>query len=545
MWDELKKAVTGGKAIRATLAYVVGAAIAFATVEPILEHAQLPSWVGAVILVILMLGVPIVPVVAILLAARGARQGDSSIGHVQPQETAPKFPIPAPALAGYNWRRIAGFASVGVLTTMAISTVVAFVAWRNAGADLYRYSDRKPVIVGLYPSDSFGVPQGEALKKALAPHRSNLDFVDVTSSLEDMKAAEIEEVLDDLTTLMETRNVLGFVGPSVTESCPAVLNLLENDAFIGPVLLLTAADRKTLNWDNSQLALFRLNEGIDERADDIAYIVEAATRSDRKIHLVVEKRANSTDPDTYGNRLLSAIILTLGSDRWGTLVDQDHIDFTEYTTGDRNALRRAVEGSIARDHLILFLGVGGDFRWIVEEYYDVDGSTTPPAARLGGWMNAFATEGLLESRSVRADLIFEITDVDIERSGVVNNPHLAPFENEFGEVNPALRDQVFAYDSALILALALKAFMDAHPPSDEDKLNRRGPLYPVMNDYARQWIVDYIREQTFDLVSGRIELSDGQNLAVELKVAEYDGALRKWVPGDLRALFERDQQPAE
>ena len=74
------------------------------------------------------------------------------------------------------------------------------------------YSDEKPLVIGIYPSNSFGPIRQKALGLALDTHMVDTIFLN-TLTIEELKKNQLYTYEIELKRLLKSRNVLAIVGP--------------------------------------------------------------------------------------------------------------------------------------------------------------------------------------------------------------------------------------------------------------------------------------------------------------------------------------------
>jgi hypothetical protein len=369
-----------------------------------------------------------------------------------------------------------------------------------------------PIIVGVYPSDAFGPLHRDGLHAGLAPYAQQIRIVDLEAPYVDMKNDDAPQVLARLRQLLVTENVIAVVGP------PAVF-------------ITSATSRAAAGWDDTRVPVFRINSGVDERAREFVDLARSAVARDAPLVFLVETNLNSDRP-TYGQILFDAIADQIPE--WSQWVREGRITRRSF---QRGAIAQEIErwgpdAFLGRRQLIMLLGVGSDYRAVVEQFYRA--YHPQRHAVLGGWMNAYDAEPSYMTDVYQWAAMFEVTDIHLNSEQ--NDETRRQFESEFAAPSPALRDQAFSFDAAGLIAATFLETMHDRPLSDlqvnEAFLTRFAAALAARRQYG---------------VTGEIVFAEnGQNAGSPnrqlMTYAQYRGRGEGWVeldgPEAVVALFD-------
>lgn len=439
------------------------------------------------------------------LVGRGSKGlGDQP---VEPQRPAPRRRRP-------SWPILAAAVGAALLAIAALAWMVMRPGGTDPGSQTADAppppSDMTPVVIGIYPDDSFGPAQKRGLHLALEGQAPGVRIVDLGAPLEAMKGRNAPEVIENLERALRDRNVIAVIGPSVTEFTPQVIQAVDRSRRRPALLLTTAGPRRAIGWEGSDLPIFRVGSGVDERARQFAEFATEAVSRGRKIVFLVERSRNDAG-ETYGELFFRGISEYLPS--WAEWVESDRISQVSFERG------RAVDSlqELGRtdmfdgDNIVLVLGLGGDFAALASRFFGAEGPRRQ--AIMGGWMNAYAIGPIFRENRLQVDRLFDISDVWKARADPADYGPLRIFRREFGEVSPELRDETVSYDSGLAVAEAIRAAEGAVTPDR---------------------IVAHLRSARFRGIAGDIFFgADGQNRGSvggisPLNIVQYDAASGRW-----------------
>jgi len=311
--------------------------------------------------------------------------------------------------------------------------------------------DMTPVVLGIYPNESFGLDQARGLDAAFND-MPQVMVVELSASLDAMKAREAPDLIERLKTYLAERNVVAIVGPSITEFTPQVLEVVEQSGRDPAIVLTTAASRQDIGWDDSDLPLFRVGSGVDERAEQFARLAENTIASGVELVLAYEK---NLDPQqtTYGQLFFRRITERLP--QWREWSDQNSVRSISYTRGSimdsfSSPQRRAL---FDENKMIIVVGLSSDYKDLVQNFYSA--GEPPRAALLGGWNTSKAVRDLSAEAAIQYTRLFDMTDVFRSPADTRALPDSRRFQQEFGELTPALRQEAVAYDSGLVVKQAI------------------------------------------------------------------------------------------
>ena len=347
--------------------------------------------------------------------------------------------------------------------------------------------DMTPVVLGIYPSDSFGIDQADGLKAAFND-TTGVQIRDLAAPLDDMKSRNAPELIEGLRTNLEKSNVVAIVGPSITEFTPEVLRTVEESGRRPAIILTTAASRQDIGWDGSDLPLFRVGSGVDERANQFAELAGNLVSSGIDIVLMYESIPNSSET-TYGQLFYQRITERLP--QWQEWSNSDRVRSISYTRGKimEKANLPRVRQIFDEPKLIVVVGLSGDYEELAEGLYRA--SDPPRASLLGGWNTSKAVMELNQTTALQNARLFDMTDVYRSPADTSGLPDALRFQREFGTLSPALRQEAVAYDSGLVVKQAL-AKIDGVVTADK--------------------LIEILRGQNFNGITGKIAFTaDGPN----------------------------------
>lgn len=389
-------------------------------------------------------------------------------------------------------------------------------------------TNSKPVLVGIYPSDSFGKGQRSAVQWVGELFPNQVGVVHLELPIAQMKEGDLDPLLDQIAEVIRTRNVLAVIGPSVTETVNPVLDLLEKAGPQIPVFLLSAISAQGFSASARDQPIFRLSAGIDARAQEFSAFIENALEEGTKIHCLVEARVEPDDPEPYGEQLFDRVVDEMG-ESWQELRAHNQVVVGRYPHGKIEDLFPTLRESITQDEVLIHFGVGGDMARLVGTLFVRDPQAPFPRARAVGWMNAWALDSLVRERGVSWQNVFEITDGMITEQGDVLGVPGERFAAKF-PVGPQSRDELYAFDSAYLAVLAYQML--------ESRLGTLDPgHYYELTGLLQREIVASLQGATFDLASGRVSLRNGGNAQARLVYTQFDPANERWKRASLSSLI--------
>ncbi|WP_299191370.1 TIR domain-containing protein [uncultured Erythrobacter sp.] len=404
--------------------------------------------------------------------------------------TAAPSPTPAPAAESKSappvWKRYwPAAASIFGLLVAGVLALQLFGGGSITAPD--DPEDMTPVVLGIYPNESFGLDQARGLDAAFND-MPQVMVVELSASLDAMKAREAPELIERLKTYLAERNVVAIVGPSITEFTPQVLEVVENSGRNPAIVLTTAASRQDIGWDDSNLPLFRVGSGVDERAEQFARLAQNTVASGVELVLAYEK---NTDPNetTYGQLFFRRITERLP--QWREWSDQNRVRSISYTRGSImdsfSSPQRS--GLFDQNKMVVVVGLSSDYKDLVENFY---GAGQPRrAALLGGWNTSKAVRDISAELPVQHTRLFDMTDVYRSPADTRALPDSRRFQQEFGVLTPALRQEAVAYDSGLVVKQAITQ---------------------IEGEVRAEELVAILRGQRFNGVTGEITFpGDGEN----------------------------------
>lgn len=401
----------------------------------------------------------------------------------------PRVPTPTPTSASSAgapaWKRYwpigAGVLGVLVAGLLAIQFLVP-----SGPTPPPPPADMSPVVLGIYPDEGFGNDQRLGVTSAFAD--SDIDVIHLTASLDAMKGRDAPDLIEALRANLERRNVVAIVGPSITELTPQVLSVVEESGRRPAIILTTAAPRSAIGWEESDLPLFRVGSGVDERARQFALLARNTIESGTELVLLYESVPNSTEK-TYGEVFFDRIKDNLPS--WNEWLREGKAHDISYIRGQiMSSLERPEQlRHFDQDKMIVVVGLSSDYVALVANLYRAD--SEPRAALLGGWNTSKTLRDLGRTIDIQHTRLFEMTDVYSSPAEVRGLSDSRRFVTDFGELDPAKRQEAVAFDSGLVVKQAAARL--------EGEITAEG-------------LVEILRTQSFTGVTGVIEFeNNGQN----------------------------------
>lgn len=359
----------------------------------------------------------------------------------------------------------------------------------SSSARLAGVPEDKAIVLGIYPNESFGIQQSNGLKASLDGFPA-LMVQDLDAPIDAMKGRDAPKVIDDLRAFLAERNVVAVIGPSITEFTPEVLKVIEESGQRPAIVLTTAGSRADLGWKDSDLPIFRVGSGVDERAAQFKVLAERAISQGIGITFMIETA--QTDAKTYGELFFARVSEELGQERLDTWKSQGRVATQEFTRGAINDVFATPEGQAMLDEnrLIVIMGLSGDFKDLASGQFRAD----QPArkALLASWNNSHQVQALTEMTQLQTGRLIDMTDVFESASWTGEKPEeIVQFESLFGTISPRWRLEAVAFDSGVIVKQAASE---------------------IEGEITADALVAVLRSRSFNGVTGRIFFnSTGQN----------------------------------
>ena len=404
---------------------------------------------------------------------------------------------PAPHLATSDaskpfWKRPIGMVSAALVAL--IVGVLAFQLSDFGGASntgrLAGVPEDKAIVLGIYPNESFGIQQSNGLKASLDGFPA-LMVQDLDAPIDAMKGRDAPHVIDHLRVFLSERNVVAIVGPSITEFTPQVLEVIEESGKRPAIVLTTAGSRADLGWKDSDLPIFRVGSGVDERAAQFKALAEGAISQGIGITFMIETVPDS-EAKTYGELFFDRVSEELGQSRLDNWTADGRVTTRNFTRGAINdAFATPDDGAILDENrLIVIMGLSGDFKDLARGQFRAD----QPARKaiLASWNNSHHTQALTEMTALQTNRLIDMTDVFEAASFSGDKPEeIAQFESLFGPISPRWRLEAVAFDSGVIVKQAASE---------------------IEGEITADALVAVLRARSFNGVTGRIFFnSTGQN----------------------------------
>jgi hypothetical protein len=384
-----------------------------------------------------------------------------------------------------------------------------------------RIGTKKPTVIGIYPVEDYGVPQRGALELVEQKFTAEIEVVHLQATIRDMKQGKIDTLLTELRTLLTTGNALAVVGPSVTETVNPVLDVVNSVTPAVPVFLLSAISAQAYGHEVRMQPIFRLSAGIDARAKEFARFVNEAVNQGVNVKLLVERKSAPTDPQTYGEQLRDRVVEEIGQSAWSEYVNRGVVTIIPFAHDSVAYAFPALERIVGADEVIILFGSGGDMARIVRKFYSHQPGREAPAARIVGWMNAWALHDL--GRDYYWPLIVEITDAYFPPTGDLPGEAGRYFLAKYGTRAPQVRDEIYAFDSALA---PVEAFLDLTKQIGDPGQGQ----YLQFTPRLRQQLLELIQERSFDLASGKVHLASRSSAGPRLVYTRFSPTDRVWEP---------------
>jgi hypothetical protein len=370
--------------------------------------------------------------------------------------------------------------------------------------------DLTPVVLGIYPSDSFGPLQKRGLHLALEGVARDLTVLDLEATLTDLKTRQAPDMLTALENALRDRNVVAVVGSSITEFTPAILDTIEKSGRKPPVFLTAAGARDVFDWENRNIPIYRIGSGMDERAEQFATVAEDTVRDGRDIIFLVESIPNQAEP-TFGEFFFRKISKDLP--KWDEWVGENRVEKIVFQRGNIVESLTSInkQDIFDQNKLIIVLGLGSDYKALANEFYSANAPVRK--ALLGGWMTSFAVDPLYREQPMQFDRLFDMTDIFEQPDEAVEDRWSSAFEREYGTLSPLLRNEALTFESGLVVYNAFRR-IDGKPTAEK--------------------LTQAIGGRNFTGINGTIRFDDmGRNLGpiggvMPLNFIRFDGDSQKW-----------------
>jgi len=401
------------------------------------------------------------------------------------------------------------------ICVFAVSSFV-YDRYDPSKSDEISFTNKKPFIVGIYPNDLFGPSQEAGLKLGVEHFCSNADInvVDVNNeSVMAFKSGDLSRTLPNLTAALSGLNVFAISGPSITEFTPAVIKANSENSKAN-MFVTSAAPLKFLDWEKyrqQNVPLFRISTGIDRRGKSISDFLRQSILAGKRIGFLVESGVNNKD--SFGEMFLKEIRDNYQG--FFTAQNNGNIRVGKFTNGSSWGENENFVNFFNEVDLMFYLGVGNDYRNIVNAFYkDGGASTLGSRPILFSWMHAHTLEPLFETGDYYFDEIVEITDLFISKDDLVGESQNV-FMNKFKKFGPAMRDQAFSFDAAAILCSSYNELTSSiQIPQGQ---------YIKFDEVANKRLRDIIESKQMTGVSGVLAFGiDGENPKTRLTYLNFD-----------------------
>ncbi|UAB79075.1 TIR domain-containing protein [Erythrobacter sp. SCSIO 43205] len=392
------------------------------------------------------------------------------------------------------WKRPIGMvaAALALLIVGMLALQLTGFGGGSSNGRLAGVPEDKAIVLGIYPNESFGIQQSNGLKASLEGF-PQLMVQDLDAPLDAMKTREAPDVIENLRAFLEERNVVAVIGPSITEFTPQVLDVIEESGKRPAIILTTAGSRADLGWKDSDLPIFRVGSGVDERASQFKVLAERAIAQGIDITFMLETvEGGGDDTKTYGELFFNRITEELGEDTLNGWQEDGRVEVREYERGSINDAFATPEGQaiLGETRLIVIMGLSNDFKDLARGQFGAD--KPQRKAMLASWNNSHHTYALNELSPLQTDRLIDITDVFAAASYSGEQPEeIAQFESLFGPISPRWRLEAVAFDSGVIVKQAAAE---------------------IEGEITADALVATLRSRSFNGVTGRIFFnSTGQN----------------------------------
>lgn len=401
----------------------------------------------------------------------------------------------------------------------------------------------EPKVVAIEPDSEFGTLHFTGLEQGLL-YDDGLSLVRLSAPIADMKHGNVGRLTEDLARILSRHDVVAVVGPGITECTRDVLQTVDEGGDPIVVFVNSAAPRYLLETDKGTTPVFRINSGIDERAERLAQLTKRLLEEKIPVLYLVEQNPDS-GRKSFGQELDSQIRRKLDLDPY---LKSGQFQRTMFPSEKIEDLAGDLGVEFGKEQVIFLLGLGHDYKTLVNEFYAASNPATGPRANLVGVMAAYALDDLFTSHRYLFSHLFEITDVELGTNpqGMDTPDSFLAFLKHFKlqRMNPAHRDEAFAFDAGLSLATAWKAVKDAHA------LDARMSYGTALSTFAGAVQNLRLRGASGPVAFRKESLGNGyQNLGTvgtQLTLCSYRPELGDWkeVPPESLSRFAKMPPPA-
>lgn len=369
---------------------------------------------------------------------------------------------------------------------------------------------KKVAVVAIYPSDSFGPDCHEGFVAAMRAFPTATAVTVDSTTIADMKAGRTQAIEQDLRKVFSAYNVVGVVGPPITEIAFPIASLIADLNSKTPVLLTTAISASDPTWPmlKKRIPLFRVGSGIGQRAQEVQTLLKHLLARQQKIVFLVERHSEDA-PRSFGLRFFDEVETQMNF--FSHIAPKEYQRFT-FPSNQINAEFKKIQDFVAEENTVLFLmGLDFQMRALIEEFYRKQPDRAAPRAKLVGWMNAHVLNSMFQREEYYSDLILEISDFSRRGSQTALNTSWSP--------DVTKRDAMNYHDSTLVILNALDSLTrnDALPKDEPGFVKF---LDHLSNEIARTDIIG---------VGGRIRFdSSGQNVGRSLVFLTFDSEKKFW-----------------
>ncbi|WP_152553518.1 toll/interleukin-1 receptor domain-containing protein [Erythrobacter longus] len=390
------------------------------------------------------------------------------------------------------WKRPIGMVAGALVVLIAglLAIQLGGIGGASSNGRLAGVPEDKAIVLGIYPNESFGIQQSNGLKASLDGFPA-LMVQDLDAPISAMKERDAPKVIEDLRAFLAERNVVAIVGPSITEFTPQVLEVIKESGQRPAIVLTTAGSRADLGWRDSDLPIFRVGSGVDERARQFKELANRAIAQGIGVTFMIETVPGS-DAKTYGELFFDRVTQELGEATLSNWQSDGKVTTRTFTRGQINDAFSTTEEKAILDEnrLIVIMGLSNDFKDLAQGQFRMD--QPERKAILASWNNSHHVKALLEMTALQTDRLIDMTDVFESASYTGEKPEeIAQFESLFGPISPRWRLEAVAFDSGVIVKQAASE---------------------IEGEITADALVAVLRSRSFNGVTGRIFFnSTGQN----------------------------------
>ena len=410
-------------------------------------------------------------------------------------------------------------------------------------------TENAPVILSIFPNDEGGFGQlhyeglTEGVKFFENKYNRQIEIIPLNqSSLNEMKNDDIGILIDRLRYYLEEKNVLAIHGPPVTECTSKILQEVYDSGKNIPIFVTSAAPKNLVKWDEirRKVPLFRISTGVDDRAGHIAdFIDDLLIRHENKMILLIEKNKNGVQ--TFGEKFYTEVdelSKNLNKYRNNNDPSLNRIDVIEFYRDELEKLSTKLTESryLEGENVIYLLGVGSQYKFLVEDLYKVIPNKKIPKAQFGGWMNSYAIDKKFREGNYHLDKLFEITDLYIDHT-VPMNERQRNFQEVFNKkVNPSLRDQAFSFDVGYVIYESYNKLCEKYSS------NLSPTNHLKLTNELRTELEQVLGTESFAGVSGNIGFDlnkGGTNQQGKLQYSRFNPSIKDWEVINYNQIFSK------